>query len=138
VEWVIQIQNIQINAATTKQKQHRNKMTKPQTNTFCYFKFCIHPSRETPKTQASISENVFNGAEYAWPLFSETFVTNDEWVTVFEYQFLSHGHFIGFIRCRIPQNFGLPFKMQILENTTRWTFLTPHSTTFKSNGTALP
>jgi hypothetical protein len=33
VEQVIKIQNIQINAATTKQKQYRNKMTKPQTNT---------------------------------------------------------------------------------------------------------
>jgi hypothetical protein len=33
VENAIKIQNIQINAATTKQKQHRNKMTKPQTNT---------------------------------------------------------------------------------------------------------
>jgi hypothetical protein len=28
------IHNIQINAATTKQKQDRNKMMKPQTNTF--------------------------------------------------------------------------------------------------------
>jgi hypothetical protein len=32
------IQNIQINAATTKHTQCRNKMTKPQTNTFS--KYC--------------------------------------------------------------------------------------------------
>jgi hypothetical protein len=28
------VQNLQINTATTKQKQHRNKMMKPQTNAF--------------------------------------------------------------------------------------------------------
>jgi hypothetical protein len=38
VEYVIKIQNTQINAATTK-KQHKNKIRKPQTNTFSkYYK----------------------------------------------------------------------------------------------------
>jgi hypothetical protein len=37
VECVIKIQNIQINEATTKQK-HKNKTTKPETNTFS--KYC--------------------------------------------------------------------------------------------------
>jgi hypothetical protein len=32
------IQNIQINAATTEHKQHRNKVMKPQRNTFS--KYC--------------------------------------------------------------------------------------------------
>jgi hypothetical protein len=40
VEYIIKIQNIQINAAAAaiKQKQHRNNVTKPQTNTFS--KYC--------------------------------------------------------------------------------------------------
>jgi predicted transcriptional regulator len=38
VNLVIKIQNIEINAATTKQKQYRKNTTKPQTNTFS--KYC--------------------------------------------------------------------------------------------------
>jgi hypothetical protein len=38
VEQLIKAQIIQINAATTKQKQHRNNMIKPEINTFS--KYC--------------------------------------------------------------------------------------------------
>jgi hypothetical protein len=63
----MKIQNIQINAAPTKHKQHRSKVTKPQTNTLS--KYCeentkkkkkvSHANRETDRRYLIIMRSRF-------------------------------------------------------------------------------